>query len=64
MAKEAGATDVEIHDTVLIAASLLHVQPLRGRAGHMGLAEKEKFMEIGGKMAKGYMEPYVPGADL
>jgi len=26
--------------------------------------EKEKFMEIGRKMAKGYMEPYVPGREL
>jgi len=24
--------------------------------------EKEKFMEIGLKMAKGYLEPYVPSA--
>ncbi len=37
-ARTAGATDVEIHDTVLIAASFLHVQPLCGRAGHLGLA--------------------------
>lgn len=30
-----GATDLEIHDTVLIAADLLHVQPLRRRPRHL-----------------------------
>ena len=32
-AREQGATDVEIHDTVLIAAAFSNVQPLRGWAG-------------------------------
>jgi uncharacterized peroxidase-related enzyme len=33
VARTAGATDLEIHDTVLIAA-VLHAEPVRGRAGH------------------------------
>jgi alkylhydroperoxidase/carboxymuconolactone decarboxylase family protein YurZ len=28
-ARQEGASDVEIHDAVLIAAAVLHVQPLR-----------------------------------
>lgn len=35
-ARQQGATDVEIHDTVLIAAAFcMYVQPLRGRPGDM-----------------------------
>ncbi len=35
-ARQHGATDKEIHDTVLIAAAILYVQPLCGWIGHLG----------------------------
>lgn len=59
-AKAAGATDIEIHDTVLIAASFCMFNRYVDGLGTWAWPEKEKFMEIGRKMAKGYMEPYVP----
>ncbi len=33
-ARAAGATDLELHDTVLIAAAFCHDEPLRRRPGH------------------------------
>lgn len=63
-AKEAGASDVEIHDTVLIAASFCMFNRYVDGLGTWAWPEKEKFMEIGRKMAKGYMEPYVPSAAI
>lgn len=60
-AKAAGATDREIHDTVLIAASFCLFNRYVDGLATWAWPEKEKFMEIGGKMAhEGYMEPYVP----
>ena len=61
LAKEAGASDTEIHDTVLIAASFCMFNRYVDGLATWAWPEKEKFMEIGGKMAhEGYMEPYVP----
>ena len=63
-ARDAGATDVEIHDTVLIAAAFCMFNRYVDGLNTWAWPEKEKFMEIGGKMAhEGYMHPYVPGAD-
>ncbi len=60
-AKEVGATDREVHDTVLIAASFCLFNRYVDGLNTWAWPEKEKFMEIGGKMAhEGYMEPYVP----
>ena len=60
-ARSAGATDVEIHDTVLIAASFCMFNRYVDGLATWAWPEKEKFMEIGGKMAhEGYMKPYVP----
>lgn len=60
-ARTAGATDVELHDTVLIAASFCMFNRYVDGLATWAWPEKEKFMEIGGKMAhEGYMEPYVP----
>ncbi|QQR84977.1 MAG: peroxidase-related enzyme [Flavobacteriales bacterium] len=64
-ARESGATDIEIHDTVLIAASFCMFNRYVDGLNTWAWPEKEKFMEIGGKMAReGYMEPYVPSNDL
>lgn len=61
-AKAAGATDVELHDTVLIAAAFCMFNRYVDGLGTWAWPEKEKFMEIGGKMAReGYMKPYRPG---
>ncbi|MBL7985247.1 MAG: carboxymuconolactone decarboxylase family protein [Flavobacteriales bacterium] len=60
-AKEAGASDIEIHDVVLIAASFCMFNRYVDGLATWAWPEKEKFMEIGGKMAhEGYMRPYVP----
>lgn len=60
-AREAGATDVEIHDTVLIAAAFCMFNRYVDGLDTWAWPEKEKFMEIGEKMAhEGYMKPYVP----
>ena len=60
-AKAEGATEQEIHDTVLIAASFCMFNRYVDGLATWAWPEKEKFMEIGGKMAhEGYMEPYVP----
>lgn len=61
-ARTAGATDVEIHDTVLIAAAFCMFNRYVDGLNTWAWPEKERFMEIGRKMAKGYMEPYVPSA--
>ncbi|MBK8339563.1 MAG: carboxymuconolactone decarboxylase family protein [Flavobacteriales bacterium] len=62
-AKTEGATDVEIHDTVLIAAAFCMFNRYVDGLNTWAWPEKEKFMEIGGKMAhEGYMKPYVPVA--
>ena len=47
--------------TVLIAASFCMFNRYVDGLATWAWPEKEKFMEIGGKMAhEGYMEPYVP----
>ncbi|MBL8001898.1 MAG: carboxymuconolactone decarboxylase family protein [Flavobacteriales bacterium] len=60
-ARAAGATDLELHDTVLIAAAFCMFNRYVDGLDTWAWPEKEKFMEIGGKMAhEGYMEPYRP----
>ena len=60
-ARNAGATDLEIHDTVLIAAAFCMFNRYVDGLDTWAWPEKERFMEIGGKMAhEGYMEPYRP----
>lgn len=60
-AREAGASDQEIHDTVLIAAAFCMFNRYVDGLATWAWPEKERFMEIGGKMAhEGYMRPYVP----
>ncbi|MBL8009091.1 MAG: carboxymuconolactone decarboxylase family protein [Flavobacteriales bacterium] len=61
-ARAAGATDTEVHDTVLIAAAFCMFNRYVDGLNTWAWPEKERFMEIGRKMAKGYMEPYVPSA--
>jgi uncharacterized peroxidase-related enzyme len=65
LARASGASDLEIHDTVLIAASFCMFNRYVDGLNTWAWPEKEKFMEIGDKMAhEGYMQPYVPTPGL
>jgi uncharacterized peroxidase-related enzyme len=60
-ARAAGATEVELHDAVLIAAAFCMFNRYVDGLATWAWPEKEKFMEIGEKMARaGYLEPYRP----
>ena len=57
-AREAGATDTEIHDTVLIAAAFCMYNRYVDGLGTWAPEEKEAYDEMGEKMAKeGYNRP-------
>ena len=61
-AREAGATDVEIHDTVLIAAAFCMFNRYVDGLGTWTWAENAQYTEVGRKMAfEGYLRPYRPG---
>lgn len=56
MAKDAGATDVEIHDTVLIAAAFCMYNRYVDGLGTWAPEEKEAYVEMGRELAhEGYL---------
>ena len=60
-AKALGATDLEVHDTVLIAAAFCMFNRYVDGLATWSWPEKERYTEIGRKMAfEGYMPPYRP----
>lgn len=60
-ARSAGATDLEVHDTVLIAAAFCMFNRYVDGLATWSWPEKERYAEIGRKMAfEGYLRPYRP----
>lgn len=65
LARKSGATDKEIHDTVLIAAAFCMFNRYVDGLGTWAPGKNESFREIGQKMARdGYMTPYHPSQPL
>ena len=65
VARTSGATDKEIHDTVLIAAAFCMFNRYVDGLGTWAPRGNEAFREIGQKMAHdGYMVPYRPSRPL